>query len=89
MSDEQAEISPEQIQLIRSSFLTSAANKYIDLIKFLKELPFQQEQFYSAFHELDSGWLWIQEIISKGIFIPSSPAPEAIEHIIEDQLPAA
>lgn len=75
MTDEQKanEINAQQMAALRESLLNGFKDKYRDLINYILKLPIYQQSFKIAIENLDTGMLWVQEIIRFGQIVPPTP----------------
>lgn len=78
----QNQISEQQIQLLRSSLISTAFGKYTELVNILKSLPVNQNipGVVQAYLFIDSGMLWFKEILNSApLIFSTAPAPSAPE----------
>ena len=70
-------LADEQIQLLRTSLTATVFQKYLELIKTLKQLPIQQNipGINQAYLFIDSGILWFKEVLTTGPLIFGHPTP--------------
>lgn len=78
MSDAQQPINDlqtQQIQLVRDSLIVEAFKKYHELINFLKKLPIPQGHvgMQKAFLDIDTGMLWVREILNTCNLVFAAP----------------
>lgn len=76
----------QQVALIRNSLINSAFAKYHELIALLKSLPIHQQVpgMQRAYMDIDSGMLWIKEILSTAPIILQTNQEKKECEIVQD-----
>lgn len=84
---QQAQISDEQVQLLRSSLIQMAFAKYQELIGILKKLPIHQQipGMIQAYLFIDSGMLWVKEILNTSPLMFTTAQPPLNEDKKEEE----
>lgn len=77
------ELKAQQLKAIRDSLINTSFQHYNQLIAFLKSLPIPQQQpgMHQAYIMIDSGILWIKEMLTVSPLILGSPTPPAPEEV--------
>lgn len=87
----EAEKNSLALDTMRRFLLTDLNKKYLELVAFMRTLPFHASQMHQSFTFLDTGMLWAKEVIQYGmIYTPpvaaevSQVEPERAEDLVKN-----